>query len=892
MATESLYKSMPTLLVPGETHSELKKVTTEVGGFPFRSGHIPAFCAVAIKEDDTLVNRYHHPLLYRVTDDHGRSFEIKFGETDTIFWQDEYGNLFSVLTSKGNDLTNPDALRDTAAPSDIRFSGLQDIDAMFRILNTSRNFRAHQIDTEAIVRFIEPEQLPFGGQLVSGADFKTKLRDKIWEQNLDIPPEQMDANFRRLGRIDSPHLSKALHETTFFITIRGMQAAERFSDLAKAETVEEFKLMVRKAFRFINKEEERKAKKDKEYEPRFLDISSEDDIYYYISEYLPKRAGKNYGRMHKLKTVHIYSHAGNVSTIGGIHDLDSVKGELTGCGDESITEEEIKHDLRYLLEGNEENRQTKRILAVLQQKGFIKDDLDLYQKFVGNFNLSYIYERGWEEDVAAYIEDINILFNDFTSSADRVFLNHYLELLAEQAGIAYQHPANIIELIGEYISLNPIYFQRVVDAGEAFGVIDPEETNEVIVGLLKDFPQRELARFLLESYERGVDRYFEDNPELLERFGDTNTTYLVKLLIINRTFHDQSGAYLTATMFNELEKLMFNELEKFQLMRKIKQFGWEENILEHIEYISTAFGKFTETDDQEVLDYYLGILSDQLGWRYQVQNTPDELMDTFFKDGRARLIHLLDVHYTNGLMNQRPLNLEYNELVKFLFLNDFNAFLVHRLRDECIQLFASNSLTLRDKLGEGDQTTINTIINMMVNSNLFRIRQSDQMNLIDFYGRRFIDEYKQKADINIYRSPQIDEFIKGIDREVSSVGSILVFGKRVTLIGGLSLEEYFRLLSETHPELNLTVVTSDSDFDIPISRYTVRYLISDGAIFDGWSLRAHLSEEASYLAFIARDEKTGEPVYKLQTPKRAREIRKVFNRIDPKNISLTCSQWH
>ena len=83
------------------------------------------------------------------------------------------------------------------------------------------------------------------------------------------------------------------------------------------------------------------------------------DAAQYFSEILPKLIGLNLARMHGIKTedssepaglAHHFLHLGNVTALGGIVDLDSVKGRALDLDDEPPGYAAIARDLVFILD--------------------------------------------------------------------------------------------------------------------------------------------------------------------------------------------------------------------------------------------------------------------------------------------------------------------------------------------------------------------------------------------------------------------------------------------------------------------------------------------------------------------------------------------------------------
>lgn len=388
--------------VPGTTLEEVDGYSATIKGNPFRDGHVPLFSQVIIDDRESHFRQ--------ISPNHGRSYEIMVGN---VLWMDEFGNLFSSLNSKGNNLTDPKVELQDNSPTGFLFFGLQDDASLARVIRASELLRSQNIDTEAIVKVITPTRLPYRLKYVPIQEFKEELINQA--KGAAFHP-------KRLYK-----LQRVLDEIDFVITVRAAQVPERISDLATAEGVEDTIAILRRSFDFINFEEEIKSKKGK-YKPEHFSADSKEDRNRFFAEYLPKRMARNFARMHRMGLIHKYTVPGNISVIGGIYDLDSVRGKL--LGDKAIDFVEMAKDVRAFLYDQDLN--ALNVIENLIKKKVIGIT---HQRFLQNFIREYVREMGWEDSVRRFY-GILILMEGLHKRNKIRLMDHYLDKIAEKENLS------------------------------------------------------------------------------------------------------------------------------------------------------------------------------------------------------------------------------------------------------------------------------------------------------------------------------------------------------------------------------------------------------------------------------------------------------------------------
>lgn len=472
MKSSEVYKPVPHELTPGITYSIDQDVVANPPSSPFKEGHLDCFSVVGRENlrPGKLSRNQEEMKLIKISPEHGRSYEINFGKTGGIFWKDEYDNLFYGVTTKGNNFTDPYVRRST---SGYEVYGLQDSNTIARVLRVSQILRSRQIDTEFILRIVEPTKVPFNGRSAKLTTLKRKLIQQAADRGL---PQERTRQY--------------IENTTFLIITRAMQVPERLRDLAEAPDKETLLEMTRRVFVFVNFSEEKKAEKDPSYQPYHFDTESEEDLYKYFLEYLPGEIGTNYGRLHQLELVHEYANSGNISAAGGIHDLDSVWGETLGLGDQPVSAQRLDDEFAAVNYTYTVGEAVKNIFETLN---FDQREASLI--FQRNLYSRYITERGSREFLLGNIHKLCELHNYFRGEFENSF-EPFAAVLAGQVGWSYQQPEDAGTL-------------RDLYEKDAY----PSSFYDFIAGRIYDSMGKERESELAEFEER----YGKDNTDALKR---------------------------------------------------------------------------------------------------------------------------------------------------------------------------------------------------------------------------------------------------------------------------------------------------------------------------------------------------------------------------------------
>lgn len=720
MTNPELYIPVKTRKVIAHTHEQIQGIPAIIPGL--NAEDLKEFSLIA-QEDANGGNQNKPGSLIKISQSHGRSYEARLDGLENIIWQDQYGNSFSSLTLKGNNLTSPRIFEQDNAPSGYAYFGLQDSDSIKRILKVSDLLRKNHIDTEMIVGVLEPLKLPYEGKDITLNALKRKLVQNFWEQSQQLNSTQDQSSV--LNELTA--VSKALNETTFLITLRAMAVPERLDDLKFCSSEEDLVTIMKRAFLFVNNLQRKMAKESPGNTPVFFNINEPQSIFRYLTDYLPKKAAANFARLHNLGLVHSYPHAGNITITGALVDLDSVKGHATECGDSLVTEEMMSKEVTDFL--NEALDVISPLIQKFPNLGSFKFENKRLERLVfkRNFIGEYVSGRGWKNDIANHIEAIFSLHEGFDSYLDQETLKEYLLKLSAQTGFEYDYTPN-----PGFIST--IYYQ---------------EQQEI----WHDKIDHALGALTVEEYQEKQDLRTEtDNPAIpfspklsliLQNsiLEDINIQKALELSQFKQSYGPLAADKITIMFaIREMWKAKYllpvdtNHQKKTDYYRKfISDIGWEENIIPNIINIYNIFNEFDFTQDYETFKYYRGLLTKQLGFDFRISEPVDEILEKFYRHDLAKARSILDSEITQS---------EPNKTVEDIFQKAFSRdewdkFPQDRFNDFVIEM-ASNKIQemyqiqLSDIPTEYGQDIANTVEYMLTKHEVDRILDSrgyeDEMN--------------------------------------------------------------------------------------------------------------------------------------------------------------------
>lgn len=375
LESSPLYRREFSVRIPVRIYQEILKELPSAQ-WPFTDEQWEQFAVAAAKSYDD--NSFLESLvaLYRISNAHGRSFDIsdfEYGSVDDqqpldFVFSDEFWNDFWEMSLKGGDATQVGAICSKVEPGGFRYKGLLTHRSLIRCLRGSKLLRRAHVSTEIVMKVMEPIGLPLAGEVVDIPRFKQFLIDQAMSTAV---PEVINADheLRPVAKSDIPALIKDLDETTFFLMLRGMTTNIRMKDFSLASTKDEFLALFRHVATIVNFTQLRTSQRYSEFQPYFFNPDDEDDVVSYFTTHIPQVFGCHLAVLSDLGLLHQYLNPSNMIADGGIADLDSMKGPALGLGDQPNTNVDI------LLETMNATHCYQDLLYVLAQKGFIEVEL-------------------------------------------------------------------------------------------------------------------------------------------------------------------------------------------------------------------------------------------------------------------------------------------------------------------------------------------------------------------------------------------------------------------------------------------------------------------------------------------------------------------------------------
>lgn len=297
--------------------------------------------------------------LRHVSKHHGRSYELGPNATRNrlgriAVWRDEVDNPYTSFSLKGNNFSHGTVMESSTAPSGYIPMGLLESDALLRVIRSSRMLREAGISTEWISRVFEPQHLIYKGELVSQQEYKRRLL-------LDTANEK--------GIEEMVNISAALEPMTFFITGRSMEINDRLADFSY-DTKDTAPARLKHIFRVYNATHV----DDEGFKPLYY--SNQADRTRFFRRIFPSLLGINLAKLHNMGLVHTFPTLSNVTILGGLIDLDSIKGEPLLMEDIAINRADTHNDLATITDYDHPSLALKDLYRKLSQLGITKDTGD------------------------------------------------------------------------------------------------------------------------------------------------------------------------------------------------------------------------------------------------------------------------------------------------------------------------------------------------------------------------------------------------------------------------------------------------------------------------------------------------------------------------------------
>jgi hypothetical protein len=257
---------------------------------------------------------------------HGRNLEVMAGR---VLISDVFGNIFKSLSIKGSNFINPHFFESGTASRDFLVFGLQESLVIERVLRASQMMRCAGIHTEYICGVVLPTGLPVPAVDNIGIDSHTvkslpelleHVSSRYARENPDPEKSALEIKSQMVERFG---------DCEYMVTFRGLDCPYRARDIADPDTFEEMKQFV-----IDNYENMGKKLSETDYEPE-----------QFLAEIWATEVGHNVAKMHNMGLVHGYLTSGNLTALGSIIDLDSVKGEPLEIGDEAINDDQKIEDI-------------------------------------------------------------------------------------------------------------------------------------------------------------------------------------------------------------------------------------------------------------------------------------------------------------------------------------------------------------------------------------------------------------------------------------------------------------------------------------------------------------------------------------------------------------------
>ncbi|HSX30284.1 MAG TPA: hypothetical protein VLE73_07035 [Candidatus Saccharimonadales bacterium] len=257
--------------------------------------------------------------LRQVSPDHKRSFDIVSPHL-TGQWHDEYGNMFSALSLKGNNFSKPGIMEHPAASVGYVPYGLQESNIIGRVVRASALLRALGVSTEYICGISELKAYPWptiDGQtdattVLPLQEYKRRIVDVYWRT---LPDDE-----RTMQTL--AELYEKFKDMTFYTTLRATDTPYRLGDITDDTNRESL-------FAHINRHSKEAG------EP--LDAQNPADVRRYMCDIFAPAMGINLARPHEAGFGHGFTHWLNLTAMGGLVDLDSLYGKPLGANEDPLT---------------------------------------------------------------------------------------------------------------------------------------------------------------------------------------------------------------------------------------------------------------------------------------------------------------------------------------------------------------------------------------------------------------------------------------------------------------------------------------------------------------------------------------------------------------------------
>lgn len=456
---------------------------------------------------------------------HCRSYEVGIGKHNdsgfiaTGYWADNYHNQYSVLTTKGNNFTRQEIFQSATAPSGYIPYGLMEGDALLRVLKASRLMREAGIDTEWIVRVLEPKELLFESERVDPVTFKKKLLQKIIAQ-------ASEEDETLASEDEAAKVASAIKDMSFFVTLRAMSTSIRPGDFLQDNERDAAMAKVQRIFTLLN---DMFIAEDEDSDWETFDPDNQEHIDTYWTVTLPSLLGLSLGKLHNLGLAHHFPVSGNVNTLGGLVDLDSVHGQPLGLGDEPITIGDFSRDINLLLVDSEYDGMDV-VIDHLEDIGLLTPNEDNLTNFQGHFLAEYLETRGFDvskkTDAVQYLELFNVIssavlnedgIQQLTEAISTLTEGHKLEELIDLEAVS----AEIETTVRRGIRLKVSVEMGAFCLKNCPNLVQEGKVPLLLQQHLQSFTDQMIAKQYLSTLEEIIER--EIPHKIIERLGIDTT---------------------------------------------------------------------------------------------------------------------------------------------------------------------------------------------------------------------------------------------------------------------------------------------------------------------------------------------------------------------------------
>jgi len=359
--------------VPGWVHSSLQGEVINGDGVP--ANELLGSETTPVVIDSSAVEQFpvSEHSLFHVSSNHGRSYEMGPNATRKTIgklavWHDDIGNPYTSYSLKGNNFAMGTIMESATAPSGYIPMGLLESDALLRVVRSSRLLREAGISTEWISRVFEPQQLIYKGELVSQAEYKKRiLEDTANEKGLE----------------EMVKIAEAIEPMTFFITGRSMEVNDRLADFSY-DTTDSAKDRLKHIFKVYNT----LHTEDDGFKPLRHDRSG--DRTRFFKTIFPTLLGTNLAKLHNIDMVHTFPTLSNVTILGGLIDLDSIRGAPLDMDDAPIGVDHRVKDLTTITDYDHDSLAINRLYQKLGSLGILNNPVISVE---ARYTLTDAYDR-------------------------------------------------------------------------------------------------------------------------------------------------------------------------------------------------------------------------------------------------------------------------------------------------------------------------------------------------------------------------------------------------------------------------------------------------------------------------------------------------------------------